>query len=184
MLSIANSVQHGIIMEADHPGRKSDNKLPILDMKVRMDNEKFAVYQHYEKTVSSKQVIHAQSALSPRCKLSVHVNEIIRRILNTSSRLDWDNQTSPLLTDYMVRMKEAGYNEKYRKMVLERAFKNYDRMVNDADDGRKPLHRPKDWQKEERIRDKRRKKHTWATKDGCIASIIIPQTQTQNFCTC
>jgi hypothetical protein len=105
--SIANSVQPGIIMEADHPGRNGNNKLPILDMKVWMDNEMFAVYQHYEKPVSSKQVINAQSALSPRWKLSVHINEIVRRILNTSSRLDWDNQTSPLLTDYMVRMKEA-----------------------------------------------------------------------------
>jgi hypothetical protein len=176
LLSIANSVQHGIIMEADHPGRNIDSKLAILDMKVSMDNEKFAVYQHYEKPVSSKQVIHAQSALSPRCKLSVHVSEIVRRILNTSCRLDWDNTTSHFLTDYMVRMKEAGYNEKYRKMVLERAFKRYDNMVRDAEDGKKPLHRPKDWQKEERIREKRRKKHSWATRGGCIAPIIIPPT--------
>ena len=87
-----------------------------------------------------------------------------------------DNQTSPLLTDYIVRMKEAGCNEKYRKMVLERAFNNYNRMVKDADDGRKPLQRPKYSQKVERIRDKRRKKNKWATRGGCIAPIIIPTT--------
>ena len=119
-------------------------------------------------------MIKAQSALSNRCQLSVHV--IVRRILNTSSRLDLDNQTSPLLTDYIVRMKEAGCNEKYRKMVLERAFNNYNRMVKDADDGRKPLQRPKYSQKVERIRDKRRKKNKWATRGGCIAPIIIPTT--------
>ena len=34
LLSIANSVQHGIIMEADHPGRNIDNKPAILYMKV------------------------------------------------------------------------------------------------------------------------------------------------------
>ena len=73
-------------------------------------------------------------------------------------------------------MNEAGYNEKYRKMVLERAFKRYDNMVRDAEDGKKPLHRPKDWQREERIREKRRKKHSWATRGGCIAPIIIPPT--------
>ena len=54
--------------------------------------------------------------------------------------------------------------------------KRYDSMVRDAEDGKKPLHRPKDWQKEERIRDKRRKKHNWATRGGCIAPIIIPPT--------
>ena len=41
--------------------------------------------------------------------------------------------------------------------------KRYDSMVRDAEDGRKPLHIPRDWQKEVRIREKRRKKHSWAT---------------------
>ena len=75
------------------------------------------LFTNNTKPVSSKQVIHAQSALSPRCKLSVHVSEIVRRILNTSCRQDWDNITSHFLRDYMVRMKEAGYNEKYRKKI-------------------------------------------------------------------
>ena len=49
-------------------------------------------------------------------------------------------------------------------------------MVKDADDGRKPLQRPKYSQKVDRIRDKRRKKNKWATRGGCIAPIIIPPT--------
>ena len=145
-------------------------------MKVWLDGECFAVYKHYEKPVTSKKVVHAQSALSAQCKQSVHVNEIVRRILNTSSKLDWNDTTAPLLTDYMMRMKEAEYSEKYRKIVLEKAFKNYDRMVKDEEEARRPMHRPKHWQKEERLKDKRRKKHTWATKGGCIAPIIIPPT--------
>ena len=96
--------------------------------------------------------------------------------MNTSSKLDWNDTTAPLLTDYMMRMKEAEYSEKYRKIVLEKAFKNYDRMVKDEEEARRPMHRPKHWQKEERLKDKRRKKHTWATKGGCIAPIIIPPT--------
>ena len=108
LVSIANSVQNGIIMEADHPEKNDDNKLAILDMKVWQDAEKFVVYQHYEKPVSNKKVVHAQSALSSQCKENVHVNEMMRRILNTSNRLSWREQTAPLLTDYMVRMKEAG----------------------------------------------------------------------------
>ena len=87
MVSIANSVQNGIIMEADYPGRNDDNKLPILDMEVWLDDDMLAVYQHYEKPVSNKQVIHAQSALSARCKQSAHVNEITRRILIGRTKL-------------------------------------------------------------------------------------------------
>ena len=82
------------------------------------------------------------------------MNEMIRRILNTSSRLDWEEHTAPILTDYMVRMKKAEYSEKYRKIVLEKTFKRHDKMVKEDEEGRRPLHRPKDWQKEERQKDK------------------------------
>ena len=68
-------------------------------MGVWLNDDKFAVYPHYEKTVFIKKVLHAQSAMSSRCKQSVHVNEIVRRILNTSIRLDGDDQTCPVLTD-------------------------------------------------------------------------------------
>ena len=49
LLSIANSVQNGIIMDADYPGKNDDRKLPILDMKVWLNDDKLAVYQHYER---------------------------------------------------------------------------------------------------------------------------------------
>jgi hypothetical protein len=105
-------------------------------------------------------IFFAQSALSAQCKQAVHVNEI----LNTSKRLDWNDNTAPLLPDYMMRMKEAEYSENYRRIVLEKAFKYYDKIVQDEEDDRRPMHRPKHWQKEERMKEKRRKKHTWATQ--------------------
>ena len=78
--------------------------------------------------------------------------------------------------DWSCPLKSQQLLEKYRKLVLEKAFKSYDRMVKEAEEGRKPLNRPKDWQKEERRKEKRRKKHSWATSGGCIAPIIIPPT--------
>ena len=59
----------------------------------------------------------------------MHVNEITRRNLNTSRRQDSSEKTAPILTDYMVMMKEAGYDENCRKLVLERAFKSHDRIM-------------------------------------------------------
>ena len=61
---IANSVQKGIIMEEDIPSRNPDAKLAILDMKVWLDEDRCAVYQHYEKQVASKQILKAKSAQS------------------------------------------------------------------------------------------------------------------------
>ena len=74
-------------MEEDHPSKNMDKKLPILDMKVWLDVEKQIVYQHYEKPVASRKVLASNSAQSMSCKRSVHVREIVRRILNTSSKL-------------------------------------------------------------------------------------------------
>ena len=36
--------------------------------------------------------------------------------------------------------------------------------------------KPKDWCPEERREKKRKKKHSWGTKGGCIAPIIVPST--------
>ena len=122
-------------MEEDHPSRNQDNKLPILDMKVWLDVDNYAVYRHYEKPVSNRQVISTKSAQSSACKRSVHVNEVVRRILNTSRRLEWSDYVAPALTDYMVRMKGAGYNEIYRRRTLEQALRVYDKIVRDDEDG-------------------------------------------------
>ena len=59
---------------------------------------------------------------------------------------------------------------------MESAIRIYDRMRRDEEEGNRPLHRPKDWTEEERRKDKRRKKHNWSTRGGCIAPIMIPAT--------
>ena len=70
--SIANMVHDDITMEDDHPGRHEDSKMPILDMKVWMDGDGCIMYQHYQKPMASKQVMHSQSAQSMQCKSNVH----------------------------------------------------------------------------------------------------------------
>ena len=76
--------------------------------------------------------IHEKSALSNSCKQSVHTNELVRRI---SPRLDWSVYVAPSITDYMVRMSIAGYNEYYRKKTLENSLRIYDKMEKAAKDG-------------------------------------------------
>ena len=49
-------------------------------------------------------------------------------------------------------------------------------MVKEEEEGVRPVHRPRDWQKEKRRKDKRNKKHNWATRGGYIAPIIVPPT--------
>jgi hypothetical protein len=101
---------------------------------------------------------------------------LVRRILNMSSRLEWDPHVSSVLTDYLARMMDAGYNEHYRKVTIERALAIFDQMKQNEIDGVQPVNRPKDWQLTERQKKKKRKERNWATRGGFIAPIIIPST--------
>ena len=106
----------------------------------------------------------------------VHTQELIRRMVNTSDKLDWNENVAPVLTNYMERMLQAGYGQSYRRRVLERALGRYDQMKRDAVDGIRPVNRPKYWMEETRRGNKRKKRHNWSTGGGCIAPIMIPAT--------
>ena len=176
LLDIANSIMRCVGMEADTPSRNSDGKLPILEMKVWTDENGILLYQHYEKPVSSKTVMHSQSAHSSMCKRGVHTQEVLRRLLNCSQSLSWEADVAPVITEYMSRMKVAGYRERYRKDVLKHALNIYDKKWEDHNSGIRPIFRPKDWHREERKSAKERKRHEWATKGGYIAPIFVPST--------
>lgn len=176
LLSIANSIMECIVMEGDWPSKNADCKMPILDMKVWMSEEGTILYQHYEKDVSRKTVLNAKSAHSAACKRGVHTQEVLRRLLNTSHRLDWKEETAPVITEYMRRMREAGYGEKYRKEVLKHALRIYDKKWEDHQNNKQPIFRHKTWKREERRKEKQNKKLNWATGGGHIAPIFVPTT--------
>ena len=88
-MKIANDVIDCISMDCDIPSKNGDGKLPILDMKVWTDNNGEVMYRHYEKAVSNKTVIHAPLAHPAACKISVHLQEIISRLLNSAPSLEW-----------------------------------------------------------------------------------------------
>ena len=50
-----NEVQEGIKMEAEFPSNDMNGKMAILDMSVWMDSDNNIVYEHYQKSVASKQ---------------------------------------------------------------------------------------------------------------------------------
>ena len=172
LLQIANSVLDGIEMER---GKEEGGKLPILDMQCWIE-EGVAYYKHYEKPVASKQVIPSRSAHSNKCKRSVHISELVRRCLNTSKELEWKEYFAPALEDYMKRMMQAGYQEKYRRDVLANAIHIYERKVSDSEAGGIPLNRASSYQRVERRREKQKKKKNWNKKGGYGAPIIVPAT--------
>ena len=171
LMQIANGVIEGIEMKSDLPSRHTDRKLPILDMKCWLQ-EGVAYYMHYEKEVASKLVIPIRSAHSNSCKRSVHINELVRRCLNTLKDLGWSEYFAPALEDYMVRMKKGGYNEIYRRDVLANAIHIYEKKLSDSEAGGTPLNRASNYQRVERRKEKRIKKKNWSRKgEGVLISL-------------
>ena len=76
----------------------------------------------------------------------------------------------------MSRMMHSGYPEKYRVDTLTRAFRIYDKMVEEDNSGTRPLYRPKDWNVVTRRKEKEKKKFEWSTRGGHIAPIFVPPT--------
>ena len=111
--AIADDVIPEIKMVADFPSNNLDDKMAVLDMKVWMNRESIIMHEHFEKPLSSKHVMHSESAISASCKRSVHTQEILRRLFNSSRHLDWKTEVAPVLTEYMTCMMTAGYPEQY-----------------------------------------------------------------------
>ena len=50
----------------------------------------------------------------------------------------------------MVKLKNSGYGEKYRKEILDSALKGFNKMLEEDRNGTKPLFRNRSWNNEER----------------------------------
>ncbi len=122
MKKMANSICPIIQMEEDYPSKNADKKLPILDLKVWVNDENIILYEFYRKSMSSRLVMMQTSAMPKSMKRSVLTQEAIRILRNCSDQLPWSRVTT-ILSDFCLRMKISGYNERYRLNIIKSAIK-------------------------------------------------------------
>ena len=110
------------------PSENEDKKVPILDLKCwigRGRDEKVHVsYENYMKSMSSRLVIHRQSAMSIQSKRTILTQQCLRIILNCSEELDEETRNGHL-SYIMARMQASGYDHEFRLEVLKSAKKAY-----------------------------------------------------------
>jgi hypothetical protein len=73
----------------------------ITNMNVFLKEDNVIVYEHYEKPMSCKKVMHADSAISLSYKRSVNTQEVLRRLFNSSRRLEWKTEVAPKISVYL-----------------------------------------------------------------------------------
>ena len=162
----------------DYPSNHNDRKLPILDLKVwleEVDNKHYIKHEYYHKTISSKAVINARSAMSWKSKRKILVQQTVRIIKNCSRDLPWENICKHL-NEMTKRIQFSGYDQKFRYEVMASALKAYHIMKEKDVTGERPLYRKKTWRRNERKKEKYNRKINWFKRGGYESIIFVPCT--------
>ena len=80
----------------------------------------------------------ADSALSAASKRTILTQECLRRIRNTKVELGLEIRNKHL-SDFMLKLKNSGYSSKYRMEILNSAVKAFEKMLENDQNGTKPL---------------------------------------------
>ena len=177
---MGNDIHDSTKLTVDFPSKHEDNRMPILDVKVWLENrneeEGIKVWhEFYYKEVATKSLTDARSAMPNSVKRTTLTQELLRIMLRCSPGLRWEEVVTHL-DHCMMRMQYSGYNQRFRSETLRSALKAYEEIKRKDSEGLKPMYRKKDWDMESREKDKRMKKSSWFRKGGYRSVMFIPAT--------
>ena len=160
--SVANSINPMIKLTVETPCNFEDGMLPVLDVKVKVNQKENnrIDFEFYQKPTKHPKVILASSALSFRKKRTILTQECLRRLRNTKVELGPEIQKKHL-NNFMLTLKNSGYNYKFRKEIVDSTVKAFKKMVEDDKNDIKPMYRNREWNLEERQNQKINKKSNW-----------------------
>ena len=110
--------------------------------------------------MANTKVVVADSAMPYKTKKLCLVQEVVRILRNTSTRLDSSVKTHHL-SEFSGRLRESGYGQRIRMEIMKRGIEIYERQVERDKNGTCPLYRPKGYDKDTRRKKKRRSKASW-----------------------
>ena len=117
-------------------------------------------FEFFEKPSKNPKIILAESAINAKSKRTILTQECLRRLRNTKLELG-DGVRNEHLSRFMLKMKNSGYTKNYRSQILDSAKKAFDKMVEEDKNGTKPLYRNRQWNKDERQKNKENKRNKW-----------------------
>ena len=159
---VANSIDPMIKLTVETPSNFEDRKLPVLDVKVGInENENNRIdFEFYEKPTRNPRVILMDSALSHAQKRTILTQECLRRLRNTKVEMGPEVQKKHL-DKFMMKLKNSGYDQKFRTEILDSALKAFEKIKEDDKNQIKPMYRDRTWHSEERKVNKEERKHNW-----------------------
>ena len=177
---IGNRIHSSIQLEEDYPANYHDQKVPILDIKVWVNDQGKIRHEYYSKSVSSKAVIDARSAMPRRDKRAVLTQDLLRILLRCSPELEWEMKKKHV-EEYVLRLQFSGYQEGFRREIVKSALNAYEKIKRKVEKGERPMYRTKVWKQKERSKEKRTKKTTWyksnESQKDCKSVLFVQPTK-------
>ena len=177
--TIANTIHPSMRVTIDYPSKHEEKKVPMLDVQMwieMIENRMKLLYEHYEKKIVTKSVIHADSAIPISNKRTILTQEVLRIILHCSNYIPWTNVCNHI-NKFMMKMQHSGYKKEMRFHVVKSAINAYIKIREKERLGMRPMHRPKNWRREERRKEKEQKKKDWYKRGGFDTVLFTTITQ-------
>ena len=152
--SIANSIDESIRITFDVPSNHEDGRVPILDVKVRIDETNRIEHIFYKKPVANRLGTLKTAAYSMQNKMNILTQECFRRLHNTSDFVENDIKLS-ILNDFMKDLKLSGYNERDRENILIGGIQTYSKLKQKEKMNIRPFYRSR----EEQMKSNKNKYH-------------------------
>ena len=145
---MANSIERDIQLTVDIPSDYSDKKLPVLDLKMWVENrvgergEEYqeVVHEFFEKEMVAPRLISRESALPTKVKMTTLTQEVIRIRKNTS-RVIREKVKVAQMSRFAMKLMNSGYNKNERKEILVAGMKGFERLEELEKSGKRSLNR-------------------------------------------
>ena len=176
--SVASHIHPSIKLTIDYPSNHEDNKVPMLDLKLWIQEFQDGIkimYEHYEKDIVSKAVLNAKSAMSTGTKRTILTQEMLRIITHCSEYLPWETVCCHV-NNFMKKLQFSGYDQSFRHSVANSSLKAFEAIKQSASEGRSPINRSKRWKREERREEREYKRKNWYKNGGFDSVLFVPCT--------
>ena len=126
-----------------------------MDVETKVDHDGFILYRFYSKPMKNNMVIQNGTGLSQDIVFSSLRQEVVRRLINTCNRVT-DTERMELLEEFIQLMSNSGHKFTFMKSVLMQGITKFEFMLRRSklaveDKLHMPLHREKEFNREERI---------------------------------
>ena len=126
---VANLIENDIDMTYDEPSSSSDGMMPVLDVKVWMDEDFKVKFKFYEKEMASKVTVLKDSALTWTSKKVILAGEVARRMFNTSPDLVAEGEAEEDVDKFIYKLMKSGYTVMERKIIEDEGKRRYENVL-------------------------------------------------------